>query len=928
MLWRLDTRTAGSIMRLMQITHHDVLADRRLARGIIMDDSGRSHRCLVDLEEDRGDCSCGEACPALALLRERALTESTGASQAPVRTNPTGSVQMAYVLSGQRMEIFTVKEGRRTPISLETVLAQPCPRFVDATDVECASRLRQANGVADEQTIVELAAAGRLIHAGARMELADDMEDSLEWHWHDNGDQSLRFRGNPPTSAWPHIRILETSVQRLLHHGQWRQPDLACWRRIPLERISAEKGRLPSGVPEPFVPREHQSLSVPPTGLLHIDGAQQNLISVCFDYGGHRFCATEPGPRFVAHGDECAHIYPRSPIAESRLMEVLVEHDVHGQHLPHGALGLARFSLRDQPSLEASGWQVTITGAPEILTAQSLRMDASGGVTIQSGVVHCDPNGERLDWEGTALLKTESGAIVAVPLDLLHDILMALGSGRQVHPARLASLDIDIDGDFENIDLGAMRQPIRLRLPDHLDSTVRDYQRAGVGWLWRLYQARFGGILADDMGLGKTLQTLCLLALAAHESDHPSLIVAPASLLTNWQREARRFVPELRTMIYHGSDRRPSRLAGVNAVITTYGILRSDQEPLAERQWNVVVLDEAHQIKNPRSKAAQAARSLTAVQRIALSGTPMENHLGELWSLFRFAQPGLLEGEKAFTESFRRPIEQGDEDIRSILTRRIAPFILRRQRGDVLTELPPMMESCVWVEMGPSQRALYESVRATSLAEARQATDLPEIERRAQALEILTRLRQICCAPQLLPDSFPGRDAEAAKLETAASMILELAAEGRSVLVFSQFTSLLELLEVRLDALCVRSLTLTGSTRNRQELVDRFQAGEVPAFLISLKAGGSGLNLTRADTVILLDPWWNPAAEAQAAARAHRMGQTGTVFVYRLIANDTVEQAIETLKAGKTDLTDQINASLEGLNPADPKTLESLLDHA
>ena len=909
----------------MQITHHDVLADRRLARGIVTEPNGRNHRCLVDLAADRGDCSCGDAhCPALTLVRNKGQQSASDRSGSLPRS---GDVEVIYAWRAGRIEICTLKEGRRTALAVETILANPAPRFVDDVDVTCASALQRANMHPDEATLLELAGSGRLVRGEARLTLDPPQDAALAWHWHENGDQSLVFAGSSADDSWPHIRVGDT-IAALHHHGRWREPDLRQWRRVPLERIAESGPRLPASVPEPFVPVATRIHTVAPQGIVIVDGKNDNAVEVRFDYGGHGFLADVNGSQFAARDGDKVNVYPRDAVAESELMAMLRSRDVCEPRLPHGTLGLARFLLRDRAALEQAGWTVEVRDAPPILTGEALRLDTSGSISIQSEGQQCSPGADRLDWEGTALLKTESGAVVAVPLDLLNDILMALGSSGRTHPARLASLEMEIDNEFDDVNLQALRDTEAFTPPAELSTILREYQRAGAAWLWRLYQAGFGGILADDMGLGKTLQTLCLLAIARHESPHPCLIVAPASLLTNWQREARRFVPDLKTLVYHGSDRRPSRLASVEAAITTYGILRSDRDILAERSWNVVVLDEAHQIKNARSKAAQAARALTARQRIALSGTPMENHLGELWSVLRFAQPGLLDGEKAFTESFRRPIEQGDETIREILARRIAPFMLRRHRREVLTELPPLVETNVWVELGPHQRALYESVRATSLIEAQQAPDLPELERRAQALQILTRLRQICCAPQLLPETFPGRDAEAAKLDTAASMILELAAEDRAVLVFSQFTSLLNLMRKRLEQLSVATLMLTGSTPNRQQIVDRFQAGEAAAFLISLKAGGAGLNLTRADTVVLLDPWWNPAAEAQAAARAHRMGQTDTVFVYRLIANDTVEQAIESLKAGKTDLTDKINASLEGLNPTDPDVFRELLEHA
>ena len=455
--------------------------------------------------------------------------------------------------------------------------------------------------------------------------------------------------------------------------------------------------------------------------------------------------------------------------------------------------------------------------------------------------------------------------------------------------------------------------------PAGLAAELRPYQRQGLDWLQFLRDYGLGGVLADDMGLGKTIQTLAHL-LVEHQSgraDRPSLVVAPTSLMFNWRREAARFAPDLKVLTLHG----PERAKGFDAipahdlVLTTYPLLPRDLEALTAHAYHLLILDEAQAIKNPKAKAAQAVRAIDARHRVCLSGTPLENHLGELWALFDFLMPGVLGDERQFKRVFRNPIErEGDSARGDSLRRRVAPFLLRRTKELVASELPPKTEILREVPLARDQRDLYETLRLALHQKVRE-----EVARRGLAqsgiviLDALLKLRQVCCDPRLVSLPSAARVKGSAKLELLMELLPELLEEGRRVLLFSQFTSMLALIEEALGERGIKPgsgyVKLTGQTRKRDEAVDAFQSGQAPLFLISLKAGGSGLNLTAADTVIHYDPWWNPAAERQATDRAHRIGQDKPVFVYKLLTEGTVEQRVAELQARKQALAD---AMLEG----------------
>lgn len=463
--------------------------------------------------------------------------------------------------------------------------------------------------------------------------------------------------------------------------------------------------------------------------------------------------------------------------------------------------------------------------------------------------------------------------------------------------------------------------------PTGLDATLRDYQLDGYRWLSRLSRWGVGGVLADDMGLGKTVQTLGILIDRA--ADGPALVIAPTSVGENWVREAARFAPSLNAVLYRDCDRDEIiKIAGPGHVlIVSYQLMQRDAKRFATRPWTTLVLDEAQFIKNSQTKTSQAIRTLQADWRLGLSGTPLENHLGELWSLFRTLSPGLLGSWQRFRSRFAEPIERhNDAERREALARLVRPFILRRTKDKVLTELPPRTEITLRAELSPAERKLYEDARLAALAElthgAADGEKSHEGRRRIQTLAWLTRLRQLACHPSLVEPNWKGTSA---KLDLLLSLVDELRDGDHRALVFSQFVKHLGVVREVLDRRGIAYQYLDGSTpsHERQRRVDAFQAGEGDLFLISLKAGGTGLNLTAADYVLHLDPWWNPAVEDQATDRAHRIGQERPVTVYRLVAERTIEEQILQLHADKREL---VAGVLDGTDAAARLQTKDLID--
>jgi SNF2 family DNA or RNA helicase len=469
-------------------------------------------------------------------------------------------------------------------------------------------------------------------------------------------------------------------------------------------------------------------------------------------------------------------------------------------------------------------------------------------------------------------------------------------------------------------------------VPANLKAELRHYQLDGLSWLQFLREYKLGGILADDMGLGKTVQTLAHLLIEKNEkrANLPSLVIAPTSLMVNWKREAARFAPDLKVLVLHGPGRKKlfNQIKNHDLILTTYPLLTRDADVLLNQQWHLSILDEAQHIKNPKSKAAQTACLLQTRFRICLTGTPMENHLGELWSQFHFLMPDMLSDEKSFQKLYRTPIEKKQDQARQLqLRNRLAPFMLRRDKSEVATELPPKVEILSEVELEGAQHDLYEKIRVSMHDKVKQSVDNKGLSRsHIVILDALLKLRQVCCHPQLIKNTDYKLPKHSAKLNQLMEMLPEMVEEGRRILLFSQFTSMLAIIEDELNKHKIEFVKLTGQTRNREKPVDAFQSGKVPVFLISLKAGGSGLNLTAADTVIHYDPWWNPAAERQATDRAHRIGQDKHVFVYKMITSGTVEEKIIEMQNKKQALAESLFSEGQKATAITNEDLRSLFE--
>lgn len=733
------------------------------------------------------------------------------------------------------------------------------------------------------------------------------------------------------------------------------------------------------------------SMEYRPAWLTERDPSQWlDVATVAFEYDEHVRFLDEPS--LFVHGVEGQlYLLPRDLPGEARREAELNSVHLHRERQPRIVLDgggplfelrsfdWTRFLLEDVLRLEALGWKIEtddafrhrITRVEEIdLDVRSVSTDSAAFdlaltidvdgrsialVPLLQGVLQSDPRWLRgqLDAIGddeNVLLTTAGNERLALRAGRLKPVIALLADlfGDRGQPLRLLANDRGR--------LQALQEAAQLRLhssddtrarvqrlldapamtavpaPQGLRATLRSYQLEGLSWLQYLRQQGLGGVLADDMGLGKTLQTLAHLLVEKQSGrlDRPALLVVPTSLLHNWQSEAARFTPDLRVLALHGParDTQFDAIAAHDLILTTYPLLWRDEQALQAHSYHLLILDEAQQVKNPRSRAAATLRTLQARHRLCLTGTPLENHLGELWTQFDFLLPGLLGSEKQFNQHWRHPIERGSDRRRAqLLAQRMRPFILRRRKDQVASELPPKTLITRTVAMEGGQRELYETVRAAMEKQVRDAINGSGLARNhIVVLDALLKLRQVCCDPRLLPGGTPARTAGSAKLDLLREMLPSMVEEGRRILLFSQFTGMLTLIAQALDALGLAYVTLTGDTQNRVTPVQRFMQGEVPIFLISLKAGGVGLNLTAADTVIHYDPWWNPAAEDQATDRAHRIGQNQPVFVYKLIAAGSIEERIAELQQRKASLAETI---LEGAGSSGPRfndeDLEALL---
>lgn len=733
--------------------------------------------------------------------------------------------------------------------------------------------------------------------------------------------------------------------------------------RGPLHARAADRERFefalrcfPGGlwrcVPELEPPEEEA-----PTPRLHIHGdtrgrrTKRLSCDASFDYGGTTVAAGDADDTREVLLTSDRRVLRRDPEAEREAIRTLAEAGLllSGPRAPE----LGTVPLGEMPRLVREllgrGWTVL---APD----GALRTAGGSSVSVRSGVDWFELEGglafgdqvapfpELLAAarEGRDTVRLGDGSVGLLPEDwAARWSLLELGEKtatgvrfqkRQgwMLDALLAERDgvhFDVDFDRYRAGLGKFGGLKPRKEPASFRGTLRDYQREGLGRFKFWADLGLGGCLADDMGLGKTVQVLALLEArrraGSRASRRPSLVVAPRSVLFNWVDEAARFTPRLRVLDYTGLRRRELRdeLDEADLVLTTYGTLRRDAAELAEREFEYVILDEAQAIKNASSQTAKAARLLRAENRLALSGTPVENHLGELWSLFEFLNPGMLGRSGKFQALFEEASPDGDR-----LAEAMRPFFLRRTKAEVLDDLPEKTEQVLHCDLGKKERRRYDELRAYYRDELLGRADDVGLNRmKIHVLEALLRLRQSACHPGLVdPDS---RGESSAKLEALLPRLEETASEGHKALVFSQFTKLLAIVRDELDARGLTYEYLDGRTRKRKERVERFQTDpDCPLFLISLKAGGQGLNLTAADNVFLLDPWWNPAVEAQAIDRAHRIGQRKPVFAYRMIARDTVEERVLELQERKRALAEALFAGKGGaLRDLTREDLERLL---
>ena len=554
------------------------------------------------------------------------------------------------------------------------------------------------------------------------------------------------------------------------------------------------------------------------------------------------------------------------------------------------------------------------------------------------------------------LVNLPNGTALHVPVVRLKQILdhlsVVLDPDFPLHPLDAAALAEDFDIKTSSPSLNRLRknlaahreknsQPAKQETPEGLQATLRPYQEIGYQWMATLAENDLHGILADDMGLGKTIQTITLLLAtkAKHSQPLPTLVVAPTSVVPNWAAEVAKFAPSLTVLTLTGPKRARhyAHIQHADIVLTSFALLQRDGEKLKNHQFRYAILDEAQLIKNPQAKVSIAARKLRAHHRLCLSGTPVENNLTELWSLFHFLIPGLLGDLSAFRTRYQNPIEKEEnEDRREALRNRLAPLILRRTKDEVAKDLPPKTLLVHPIELTTEQKDLYESVRVTMDKRVRDAiAERGLAQSQITILDALLKLRQICCHPELVrgPDNIANEEDQndqtqkpppSAKLAYLFELLEILFLEKRRILLFSQFTSMLALIENELKQRKISYLKLTGASQDRGGLVKQFQETEIPIFLISLKAGGTGLNLTAADTVIHYDPWWNPAAEAQATDRAYRIGQTKPVFVHKLLCSNTVEDRIHRLQQQKAELANSILGAASSGVP-DAETLAQLL---
>jgi superfamily II DNA or RNA helicase len=719
---------------------------------------------------------------------------------------------------------------------------------------------------------------------------------------------------------------------------------------VPVEPVALEASQAiaPGITHPPTKPVAHLTLH---------ESGDSLLARLTFLYGSAGpVSPADPRPRVGADFAGQWGFYDRDPEAESDLLKRMAATELEargeGEYLGWGDAALG-FLLDDVPGLIRDGWQVF--GEDHLKTLRVDRRHTSVSLSLRSGTDWFDLETEvRIEGQalsgadlrqamrsGSRFVRLGSGAFAKLPEEWLsrqRELAGSLGfeltaEGDRVRQ-RLPQYQVLAIADLlETVDTGETPPDFQAlvahlkdfsgvpeeAIPEGFRGELRGYQRRGLDMLCFWRDHGLNGILADDMGLGKTIQAIALLLTDKQAGrTGPTLLVAPTSVVYNWEQELARFALDLKTLVLHGSMRHERFLdvQQADVVLTSYPLLRRDFALLQQHTYRYVILDEAQMIKNPRSQSAKAACALKAHHRLCLTGTPIENNLIELWSLFHFLMPGYLGTEKRFRLSYLNPGPMGHDPERAVaLRRRTRPFILRRLKQEVATDLPPRSEMVSFCDLSPDHRRFYDALLAQVRSEVIGTVDRVGLSKaHFNVLEGLLRLRQACCDPQLVAPHLTHL--ASSKVDHFLELIQEIIAGEHRVLVFSQFVKVLKVLERRLHGLSIPTEYLDGQTKDRLEKVEAFNSGTTPVFLISLKAGGTGLNLTGADYVIHFDPWWNPAVEDQATDRAHRIGQTRHVFSYKLIARNTIEEKVLALQARKRDMVrdvlggDEIGRSL------------------
>lgn len=760
----------------------------------------------------------------------------------------------------------------------------------------------------------------RAIHAAGRVTDASFSPPMLRGKIHDGGKEfvaALRIR-NP------------IDIENLCPCRESRARGLICAHVMaagleiihPSTRNPTSPTDVPSKYPATSSPAHAKTTAEIPAVGLHIEGSLKHLeAKLEFSYSSPEM---------------------KNPPAEMDVMSRLIQAgftDDRGRAVLRGEADILKFHTTVLPTLQKD-WKVHIGERYQHVTRDfvsirpvcRLEDDGSGWLDFH---VHYAAGAEAIfshadlqrALDGGGVITLKSGKVAVIDPHLMSDVDEVLRDcdprqerGRfRVHPRQRGYLEASL-ARWSNPSNG---KEVPTPPLGSLAATLRPYQIDGARWMLQRAITGLGGLLADEMGLGKTIQALAMIeSLRQSGNPHPAIVICPSSLVWNWQSEAKRFLPGFRVLALSGPDRARDfeNIPDADLIITSYALLRRDIEHLRNQEFSTVILDEAQHIKNPDSQNAKAAISLRGNSRFILTGTPVENALTDLWSLFEFLLPGYLGARKDFRDRYEDPLSlPGSPEIRERLARRLGPYILRRLKADILTDLPPKLEQILEIELTPQQKSAYTQIQSAARDQIDALRDQSsDAAARMRVLTALLRLRQIACDLRLVHPSHPNPGEASAKLDALRELLSEAMDGGHRVLVFSQFTAMLDRIADALDADQTPFCRLDGKTRDRQSVVERFQSDPaIPVFLISLKAGGVGLNLTAADTVIHFDPWWNPAVEAQATDRAHRIGQINIVTSIKLIARDTVEQRVLSLQQKKRALFE---------NAIDPDQLVHTLD--